>query len=82
MHGVDAYDHIWKKCCAPHKMLLFIDGLIEEWDGELGLFDIEDAANMPFIFQILTNSGDLRNYDISGMGGGSSLDDCEATSEP
>ena len=63
-------------------MLLFIDKLPEKWDGEFRLFDFEDAANMPFALQRLSKPGDLSNYDTSGMGYGSSVYDCEETTDP
>ena len=75
LHGVDACDNIWKTCCALHNMLLSIDGLTEEWDGELGIFDSEDATNMPFALRRLSDPSQIRNYDSSGMGCGSSLYD-------
>ena len=81
LHGVDVCDNIWKTCCALHNMLLFIDGFTEEWDGELGLFDIEDAVNIPFALRRLLYPSEIRNYDSSGMGCGISPSDSEEGNE-
>jgi hypothetical protein len=45
LHGVEAVDKIWKTCCAFHNMLLEIDGLDSEWEGELGMHDEADLMN-------------------------------------
>ena len=62
-------------------MLLYIDGLTEEWDGELGLFDIEDAANIPFALRKLSDPSEIRHYDLSGMGCGTSSSHSKEGSE-
>ena len=38
LHGIDGAEHIWKKCCALHNMMLHVDGYTEEWDSELRIF--------------------------------------------
>ena len=71
LHGVDTADNIWMTCCALHNMLLEVDGNSESWDGEEGMFDFDiDVDGMPFALQRLSNPGDLRTYDTSGMGPG------------
>ena len=70
LYGVDSTDHTWKTCCALHNILLHVDGYTEEWDSELGIFDVEDVHNLPFALQRLTGPTELRNYDISSMGCG------------
>jgi Plant transposon protein len=50
VHSITATDNIWYTCCASHNMFLIADGLDKEWDtsveteweGELGLNDVED----------------------------------------
>ena len=54
-------------------MHLLIDGLTEEWTGELGQFSPDKIAEIPFAIQILSSPVELRKYDSSGMGCGSSL---------
>ena len=76
LHGVDSCDKIWKTCCAFHNMLLDIDGLSENWDGELGVFDSDDFGNtLPFALKRLGNPLVRRQYDTSGMGPGNHLTD-------
>ena len=55
--------------CAFHNMLLDIDGLSENWDGELGVFDSDDFGNtLPFALRRLGKPLVRRQYDTSGMG--------------
>ena len=69
LHGVDSCDKVWKTCCAFHNLLLDVDGLSENWDGELGVFDTDDFGNaMPFSLSRLGNNLVRRQYDTSGMG--------------
>ena len=76
LHGVDTADNIWMTCCALHNMLLEVDGNSESWDGEEGMFDFDiDLDGMPFALQRLSNPGDLRTYDTSGMGPGTADDE-------
>ena len=71
LHGVNAADNVWLTCCALHNMLLEVDGLLLEWDGELGLHDIEDGAvNLPFALSRLESGTARRQYDTSGIGPG------------
>ena len=70
LHGVDVVDDIWKIWCILHNILLEVDGLTEEWSGELGNFDKEDLYILPFAIRCLHSSSELRNYDSSGMGHG------------
>ena len=71
LHGVDACDRIWKTCCAFHNLLLEVDGLSENWEGQLGVFDISDfTTGLPFALRRLTNPLVMRQYDSSGMGPG------------
>lgn len=65
LQEVDACDNIWKICCALHTILIFIDGLTEEWYCELGFFDIEDANNIPFALCRLSNPSEIRHCDSS-----------------
>ena len=49
-------------------MLLKRDGLTDDWDGEMGLFDFyEDSDQIPFDMRRLNNPSLRRNYDSSGM---------------
>jgi hypothetical protein len=48
----EAADKIWLTCCALHNWLLEADA-IDDWDGELGLNDIEDLRLAPFALQRL-----------------------------
>jgi len=78
LHGVEAADKIWKTCCAFHNMLLEIDGLDSEWEGELGMHDEADVMNHidNFALQRLHNANiDIRSYDASGMGPGDDIND-------
>ena len=70
LHGVDIADDIRMTCCAMHNILLENDGLIDEWDGKLGLFDLEDKYMLPFVIQYLQNPSELRHYDSSRIGPG------------
>ena len=69
VHGVNFTDKIWMTCCALHNLLIDVDGLSNEWNGELGLHDEEDGSreNIPFALQRLQNGPVHRNYDTSGM---------------
>lgn len=68
VHGIDTADSIWMTCCALHNMLLEEDGNSESWDGDDGLFDYDvDSDQIPFALQRLSNPGELRSYDTSGM---------------
>ncbi len=35
LHGLDAVDYVWLMCCALHNWLLDVDGLTEEWVGDV-----------------------------------------------
>ena len=62
--GVDAADKIWMTCCAIHNMLLEIDGLTEDWSGQLGLFDFDkNSEHIPFALQRLENPSLICTYD-------------------
>ena len=51
-----AADNIWMTCCALHNMLLFADGLADEWQGELGNNDREELEkHAPFALRRLAN---------------------------
>ena len=63
-------------------MLLHIDGLTYEWNGELGKFDINDSTNVPFSLQRLNHTWKMRNYDTYGMGRGITIYECEKLKEP
>ena len=74
LHGVNNCDKIWKTCCALHNILLDVDGLSQNWEGELGVFDCDDFSdNMPFALTRLNNPLARRQYDSSGMGPTSSI---------
>ena len=71
LHGVNAADNVWLTCCALHNMLLEVDGLLLEWDGELGLHDIEDGTvNLLFALSRFESGTARRQYDTSGIGPG------------
>ena len=70
-HGVEITDNIWMTCCALHNLLLEVDGVTGQWDGDNGCFDFEnESERLPFALQRLRNPSDQRNYDTSGMGPG------------
>ena len=72
--GVKIADSVWMTCCALHNMLLEVDGITGEWDGEGGLFDFNcESEELPFALQRLSSPEARRNYDTSGMGVGSNL---------
>ena len=76
LHGVNNADNIWLTCCALHNMLLDIDGLLVEWEGEIGLFDAnEHIENLPYALNRLNTGSNYRQYDSSGMGPGVIADD-------
>ena len=71
LHGVNIADRIWMTCCALHNYLLEIDGLSIEWNGDVGLFDIEESdGNVPFAIRRLQTGAEKRNYDRSDIGPG------------
>ena len=71
LHGVDVADNIWMTSCALHNLLLEVDGLSENWSGEIGLFDYDvDSDKIPFAMRRLQNPSNRRNYDSSDMGPG------------
>ncbi len=52
LQGVKVADKIWRRCCALHIMLIEVDGLDEEWEGNIGLLDARVAIkNLPFALQ-------------------------------
>eukprot|EP00797_Seminavis_robusta_P021439 Sro3344_g347030.2 (377) ;mRNA; r:5289-6419 len=53
LHGETAADRIWLTCCALHNMLLQVDGLSEQWNGEIGLNETDDLRFTPFALQRL-----------------------------
>jgi DDE superfamily endonuclease len=53
LDGAEAADKVWLTCCALHNFLLEEDGL-EEWDGEIGLNEVEDFSFAPFALQRLS----------------------------
>jgi hypothetical protein len=73
LHGLDVVDTIWRTCFALHNMLLEVDGLSEEWDGHIGLFEKEDDNILPFALRRLSSPNEIRNYDCSGMGPGTDI---------
>jgi hypothetical protein len=72
LHGVEAINKIWKNCCAFHNILLEVDGLDSQWEGELvGMNDEADLMNHinNFALHCLHNANlDIRPYGASGMG--------------
>jgi hypothetical protein len=80
---VEDFDYIWLTCCALHKWFLEIDGLTEEWvgdvqqsiwDGELGCLDFEGMqVEVPNSLAHLSLNHDPCNYDSSGFGPGTDL---------
>jgi hypothetical protein len=60
LDGPAASDKIWLTCCALHNLLLQADGL-DEWEGELGLNDLEDQVYAPFALQRLSKE-DFTNF--------------------
>jgi hypothetical protein len=55
-----AADRVWLTCCALHNFLLGEDGL-DDWNGELGLNDLEDLSLAPFALQRLS-ADDFMNF--------------------
>jgi hypothetical protein len=85
LHRVAVADKIWKTCCALHNMLLEVDGLDVEWNGEIGWHDESDVLNYldNFALQHVQSSNvDVRLYDASGMGPGDDLDIDSSDQEP
>ena len=70
VHGVNSTDKIWMMCCALHNLLIGIDGLSVEWEGEMRLHDQEEGKEILFVLRRLQNRAANRNYDTSGMGPG------------
>ena len=80
LHGVNNADRIWMTCCALHNWLLHVDGMSVQWDGDVGLFDIDESdGNVPFAIRRLQTGAEQRNYDSSGMGPGFIDDNEEIT---
>ena len=49
-------------CCAPHNVLLQVDGLTEPWAGELGQNDVaEMRSQAPFALRCVQDS-ELQNF--------------------
>mmetsp|Transcript_5744 Transcript_5744/g.7056 ORF Transcript_5744/g.7056 Transcript_5744/m.7056 type:complete len:149 (+) Transcript_5744:254-700(+) len=69
-------DHIWLTCCAFHNWLLKTDGLdklfdgvnavTSKWANELGKLDEQD---IPLAMRRLLSPSEIRDYDLSRMGG-------------
>ena len=53
VHGVNSTNKIWTTCCALHNLLIDIDGLSVEWNGEMGLHDQEEGDDIPFALRRL-----------------------------
>ena len=52
-------------------MLLFVDGLCEEWIGHEGLFDFyTKSQNIQSTLQRLASPNEQSNYDVPGMDSG------------
>ena len=82
MHGVNSTDKIWLTCCALHNLLIDVDGLSEEWLGQMGQHDpIQEGETIPYALQRLENGRTARNYDTSGMGPGFIVE-CTDSDEP
>ncbi len=60
LQGPEAADKIWLTCCALHNLLLEEDGL-DDWQGDLGLNEIEDIRFAPFALQRLS-SEEFRSF--------------------
>lgn len=67
-------------CCTLHNRLLKVDGLNIEWNGDVGLFDIDETdGTIPFDIRRLQTGTEQRHHDSSGMGPGF-IDDVEVDS--
>jgi DDE superfamily endonuclease len=54
LDGPEASDKVWLTCCALHNLLLEEDGL-DDWNGEIGLNDVEDICYAPFALRRLSS---------------------------
>ena len=71
VHGHVATDRVWLTCCALHNMLLEIDGLDNDWEGELGECSGTDvSSNIPvnILQRMRDNNQPMRSFDTSRMG--------------
>jgi hypothetical protein len=84
--GQESADKIFLTCCALHNWLLnedglnkaWEDGVLSDWEGELGLHNVQDVEyHIPDAVQRLMTRGELRRYDVSGMGFRSNVRDGE-----
>ena len=70
LDGPAAADKVWLTCCALHNLLLEEDGL-DEWEGELGLNDLQDRLYAPFALQRLSQEEFVlfgsRQHEISAI---------------
>ena len=84
LDGINAVDNVWFTCCALHNWLLDIDGLtgqwkegvpVSDWEGALGKHDDDYPLNnaVPNAVTRLHTSLNFRNYDTSGMGPGTDI---------
>jgi len=56
VEGSHVADSTWMTCCSLHNWLLDLDGLSGEWEGELGLNEVDDFVNLaPFAVQRMAN---------------------------
>ena len=57
-------------------MLLHIDDVTEEWNSDLEKLDIDESNNIPYALWILDNPASIKNYNMSSMVHGMSLEEC------
>ena len=82
--GQESADKIFLTCCALHNWLLnengldkdCEDGVQSDWEGNLGLHDIQDVEHhIPDEIRRLMSRTALQSYDVLGMGYGSDVSD-------
>ena len=63
-------------------MLLEVDGLDGEWEGNIGMLDSNDAINnVPFVIQWPNEGWNPQTFDASGLGPGDDRTDCSVAME-
>jgi hypothetical protein len=82
LQGVEVANKIWRTCCALQNMLLEVDGLDGEWEGNIGMLDSNDVINnVPFAIERLNEGWNPQIFDASGLGPGDDRTDCSVAME-
>ena len=71
VHGHTATDFILLTCCSLHNMLLEIDGLDDDWKGELGECsgaDVSSHIPVNILQRMRDNNQLVWSFDMSQMG--------------